>query len=348
MATCDQTRDSVVDFARSLLAIDFAAVAPIEHRLHLAGVEISVRFHDPVIAAAYAGRLPPNNTGRDNVEDRLVVLHADQLAWPAAPVWKDSACSPRQFHTLFATERLKVAYPFCARLWHVYDPLARKGIQLSGSRADLPPWDFGVPLRQHVHWLLAQRGLRLTHAATLGRNGRGVLIVGDGGAGKSATTLAGIASGMTTCGDDYVGLALGSEPVAHLLFRILKQDRSGLARFPALKGKMDGAPLNWQSKVELDPETFFPGCLVEKLTIDAIVLASIAHRETAKIVPISRGEIVRAMMPSNLYQFPGEDDDGLAFFARVLARVPCFRIHLAVDPVNNSNAIDALLRQVRP
>jgi hypothetical protein len=54
------------------------------------------------------------------------------------------------------------------------------------------------------------------------------------------------------------------------------------------------------------------------------------------------------MMPSNLYQFPGEDDDGLAFFARVLTRVPCFRIDLAVDPVNNSNAIDALLRQARP
>jgi len=348
IVAASQTRDTIADLARSLLKIDSATAAPIEHRFRVAGLDLSVRFGDPVIAAGYASRLPPSNTGGAEADHRLIVVHAANLNWPSAPVWKDKRCSARQFHAALAAGGLKIAYPFLDGLWHVYDPLTRKGVQLSGSRADLPPWDFGAPLRQHLHWLLAQHGLRLTHAATLGRDGRGVLIVGDGGAGKSATALSGIAAGMTSCGDDYVALGAGTQPMAHLLFRILKQDRAGLSRIPALNGRMDNLPLNWQGKVEIDPEAFFPGCLAERLAIDAVLLPCIARRETARIVPIGRGEIMRAMMRSNLYQFPGEDDDGLAFFARILAQLPSFRVDLAVDPAENSKVIDKLLQDVRP
>jgi hypothetical protein len=346
MATRDQTRDTVVDFARSLLAIDFAAVAPIEHRFRLAGIEVAVRFHDPAMAATYAGRLPLSAGNGDGVDHQLAMLHAEHLDLPMAPVWKVGACSPRQFHTLFAAEQVKVAYPFCARLWHAYDPLARKGVQLSGSRADLPPWDSGAPLRVHLHWLLSAHGLRLAHAATLGRQGRGVLIVGNGGAGKSGTCLAGLAAGMVTCGDDYVALDLRGRPQAHLMFRIIKQDREGLSRIAALDGKLDGLTLNWQGKIDLHPEVFFPGCFTERLAIEAVLLASIARGATANLVPIGRGEIMRAIMRSNLYQFPGEDDDGLAFFSKFLSQLPCFRIELASDPAANSNAIDRLLEKM--
>jgi hypothetical protein len=348
VVAASQTRDTIAHLARSLLAVDSIAAAPIENRFRIAGLDLSVRFGDPVIAAAYASRLSPSKAGGAGADHRLIVLHASNLNWPSAPAWKDKDCSPRQFHAVIAGDGLKIAYPFSARLWHVYEPRTRRGVQLSGSRADLPPWDFGVPLRQHLHWLLAEHGLRLTHAATLGRNGRGVLIVGDGGAGKSATALAGIAAGMTSCGDDYVALGGGTQPMVHLLFRILKQDRAGLSRVPALNGRTDNLPLNWQGKVEFDPEAFFPGCLAERLAIDAVLLPCITRRETARIVPISRGEIMRAMMRSNLYQFPGEDDDGLAFFARILAQLPCFRVDLAVDPAENANVIDKLLQDVRP
>lgn len=344
-----QTRSTVADFARSLLAIDYREAAPIEHRFQIAGLAVSVRFGDPVLAAAYASRFMPAMTdgmGKDE-ERKLAVIHATGLRWPSVPEWSDESCSPRRFHALLVEQGLRVAYPFSPHLWHVYDLVARRGVQLSASRADLPVWDFGAPLRQHLHWILAQKGFRLTHAATLGRDGRGVLIVGGGGAGKSGTALAGIAASMTTCGDDYVALGSDRQSTAHMVFRIIKQDRAGLSRIAAMKGRTDDLALNWRGKVELDPETFFPGCMANQMAIDAVVLPCIAHRETAHIVPIGRGEIMRAMMRSNLYQFPGEDDDGLAFFAKFLASLPCFRIDLALEPAENSKAIDRLLQDVR-
>ena len=48
---------------------------------------------------------------------------------------------------------------------------------------------------------------RIAHAASLGRDGRGILLLGHGGAGKSGTALAGVAAGLQTVGDDYVALS---------------------------------------------------------------------------------------------------------------------------------------------
>ncbi len=283
----------------------------------------------------------------NQADHRLFVFHAADLNWPCVPEWADERCSPRRFHNILAADQLKVAYPFSPRLWQIYDPVARIGVQLTGSQADLPPWDFGAPLRQHLHWLLLQHGLRLTHAATLGRNGRGVLLVGGGGAGKSGTTLAGLSAGMATCGDDYVAIGLKAEPAAGLVFRILKQDPSGLARHVEMSAKTNRLAANWQGKFELDPEEFFPGCLAEHMAIDAVMLPSITGREQAHIIPVSRGESMRALMRSNLYQYPGEDDDGFRFFARLLERLPCYRIDLALDPRVNGEAIDRFLLMAR-
>lgn len=338
----------MADFASRLLAKDLTVAAPIERMHQVAGRRISVRFSDSVLAEIYSKRLNASQGVEGDPDHRLIIVHAADIGWTSSPAWIDRRCSPRLFQDAVACQHLKIAYPGLPHLWQIYSPATRIGVQLTTSRSDLPLWDFGAPLRVHLHWLLATHGLRLTHAATLGRRGRGVLIVGNGGAGKSGTCLGGLAAGMVTCGDDYVALDLHGSPKAHLIFRIIKQDLAGLSRIAALHGKFDGTAPNWQAKIELDPETLFPGCLTDCLTIDAVLLASIAGGVTANIVPVSRGEIMRAIMRSNLYQFPGEDDDGLGFFSKLLGHLPCFRIELSSDPVANSDAIDGLLEKVRP
>ena len=344
-------RSTVADFARLVVdsAIAFNRATLIERRFRVSGLTISLHCSDRIIAEAYASRLGAAEIepADGNVDHNIFVLHGTELGCPSIPPWMDERCVPRQFHDILTAQNLQVSYPFSPGIWHIYDPVARVGVQLTGSRADLPPWDFGAPLRQHLRWLLPQHGLRLTHAAAVGRNGRGALLVGDGGSGKSATTLAAIASGLVTCGDDYVATGVNGGPVAGLLFRIMKQDPAGIRRFPDLAGMADRLPVNWQGKIEFDPASIFPGCLEHWLAIEAALVPSITRRETAEIVPISQGELMRVLMRSNLYQYPGEPDDGLAFFARFLERVRCYRIDLALDPRKNGQAIARLLEQIR-
>src|SRR5207237_110630 len=71
------------------------------------------------------------------------------------------------------------------------------------------------------------------HAAAVGNDGRGVLVVGPGRSGKSTTALACLAAGFDYAGDDYV--VVSSEPPhVHSAYCAGKLAWSDLARHPAL------------------------------------------------------------------------------------------------------------------
>ena len=148
--------------------------------------------------------------------------------------------SPRRFEETLKSLGLRGAFPAAempapADPFSIFDPAARVGLQLVENLSDLPPWDSGAPFRILVHFAAASRGWRLVHAATLSMRGKGILIVGAGGAGKSGTCLAGLAGGLHTVGDDYVLIAPGEPLTAFRVYRLLKQDRQGLPAFPAFR-----------------------------------------------------------------------------------------------------------------
>ena len=149
--------------------------------------------------------------------------------------------------------------------------------------------------------------------------------------------------GLQTVGDDYVALG-GSEPaVARALFRMLKQDRAGLARIAGLAEHLAHQPLNWMNKVVFDPTAFFPDCFTDTLRIEAIVLPHVAGAAVPHFVPASAGEAMRALMRSNLYQFPGEPDDGLDYYAMLLRSLPIHRLELSDKAAENGAALAAFI-----
>ena len=93
-------------------------------------------------------------------------------------------------------------------LWRFFDPASAQGVEMIENPKALPDWDFSFPMRDFLHWGLQSIGWRLVHSGTLGVNGRGALIIGAGGSGKSGTTLAGLTRGLQTVGDDYIALSL--------------------------------------------------------------------------------------------------------------------------------------------
>ena len=339
-ATID--RRTVADFLRRAIA---AAESMPRARLHRrvaapAGIPVEAWFDNEAEADLNAPRLAdatPDDA--DRAPTRLYVLTAASLGADRLPSWTDGSCDAAEFHAILGAAGLRAGYPFRPQEWLALDDTAGVGVQLARASADLPDWFAGAPLRQHLHWLLRAGGRRLAHAATLGRDGRGILILGHGGAGKSGTTLAGVAAGLQTVGDDYIALG-GLEPaIARPLYRIVKQDRAGLARIAGLAERLAGAPENWKSKVEFDPAAIFPGCFADALRIGAIVLPKVAHAPAPRIVPAGGGEAMRALMSTNLYQFPGEPEDGLDYYAALLRSVPVYRLELSPHARDNGVAL---------
>jgi hypothetical protein len=195
--------------------------------------------------------------------------------------------------------------------------------------------------------MLGARGMRVAHAASLGESGVGVLFLGNSGAGKSGIALAGLSVGLSSVGDDYLGLGHeDGEIVARPLYRIVKQDRLGLSRVPQLADVADSLALNWKGKAELDPEEHFPGAFAERLAIRAIVLPRIAHADRPSLSAATPGEAMRALMRSNLHQFPGEADDGMRFFGGMLRQLPVHRLDLSENFPRNGELVRTLLRSL--
>jgi hypothetical protein len=335
-------RRSITSFLRRVIA---AAEGLPRARLHRraaapAGVPLELWFDEAGeadVAGARLADLEPQ--AEQEARIRLYVLRGASIGLDEFPSWTDTACEAAEFHAILAEAGLRAAYPFHPNQWLALDLVAGVGVQLARSPTDLPPWFAGAPLRQHLHWLLRARGWRIAHAAGLGLNGRGVLLLGHGGAGKSGTTLAGVAAGLQTVGDDYVALGNPEPAIARLLFRVVKQDRAGLARMAGLADRLADLPLNWMNKVEFDPAAIFPGCFTDALRIGAIVLPRVSHAAVPRFAAAPPGEAMRVLIPSNLFQFPGEPIDGLDYYAALVRSVPVHGLELSDKAADNGAAL---------
>lgn len=291
--------------------------------------------------AVRTGDPPP----RSKVE--IFLLDATCRGWEAPAVWDVSrGLTSRELEATLEQAALRGFYHHEAPSWQLYDPVLRAGVHTLPSPMAIPPWESGSPLRLFLHWAYADKGMRLTHAATLGIGGAGGLIVGASGSGKSGTTLAGLLNGLESAGDDYVLLEHGEGLTAHAVFRIFKQDSNGLRRAgldPALLGS---TAVNWHGKHEFDAQALYPCGFVSRHSICCILAPEVAHLDRTRIEPLSAANAALALAPSAVLQLQGDTREGFRFFAELSRRLPAFRVRLSENPREIADAIgNHLLRE---
>jgi hypothetical protein len=201
----------------------------------------------------------------------------------------------------------------------------------------------GSPLRLFLHWAYAAAGMRLTHAATLGLRGRGVLIAGPSGSGESATAIAGLMNGLDSAGDDYVLLEGGARPMAHSVFRVLKQDRQGLRHAGVTEKAIESTGLNWHGKVEFDAADIAAGGLADRMEIVAILIPEIGGLRQTKWQAATAHEAALALTPSAVFQLPGDAAEGFRFLAAIARQIPCYRVRLSREPSEIAGSIGSFL-----
>lgn len=142
-------------------------------------------------------------------------------------------------------------------------------------------------------------GFAVIHSATLVTpDGRGVLIIGPQGAGKSTLTIALLEAGCRWAGDDgaFVDLDARRRVVAvprH--FHLAPRTAAAFPRFAPLL-----MPLTWNEKQRLDPERAWPGRGLEAVTDPSVVLLPrVSHTPATTVEPTGRTEALGAMMEAS-------------------------------------------------
>ena len=126
----------------------------------------------------------------------------------------------------------------------------------------------------------------MTHAGAVGRDGRGVLLVGRGGSGKSTLALSCAIAGMEIVADDYVLLEPDSL-TAHAMQSTAKLTEDSAERLGVSAAAIDPAgfepTLEGSAKALVDIRAIAPGTLVRRLEVRAIIAPTLSLHGPAHI-----------------------------------------------------------------
>ncbi|MBZ9996370.1 serine kinase [Mesorhizobium sp. BH1-1-4] len=340
------TLETLPDYGRYLLAAAENAGLryPTTCKVSLPLLELTVHLGHGVLADALGHAFV--EAGRDRPEPaacRVFIAYPGIHGIPEPARWGDAHFTEHGFAKRLAEAGLRGHYFHDLDFWQIYDPHRSVGVQLMASADAFPPWEPGAPLRAFLHWEYAARGMRLTHAGTLGIDGKGILLAGAGGAGKSGTVAAGLLNGLDSVGDDYVLIDLVGGVTARPLFSTLKQDARGFARLGLQQRLAEQGPLNWQGKHTFHIGDVTPRPVPAMLDIVALVVPHISGGGASSIMPVSRRDAMIALAPSGIAQMPGERESGFRFFSELTRLLPCFRLSLGTDPAEIAGAIENFL-----
>ncbi len=203
--------------------------------------------------------------------------------------------------------------------------------------------DRARPLQRMMSEFCRSLGIQEIHAALVGWRGRGVLLAGAGGRGKTTASLDGLHEGLQFLGDDSV--AIGEDADGRLLgYRLYASARvrtSQLGRWPAFKGHWQ-MPEPPEEKALLLPGTFLPGRLAGDVRIAAIVLPAVTGNGL-RLERISGVAAFHALVhESRDNRRFGLTAREFARLARMTREIPCYRLEVDRDPGRVADALREL------
>lgn len=212
------------------------------------------------------------------------------------------------------------------------------------AQADrVPDYEICTPMRMLFNWRCAAHDALMVHAAAVGYDGIGALIIGKSGAGKSTTSLHCLLDGMDYLGDDYVAITGPVPTVAHHLYRGCKVMDDALEKLPELLPAV--TMRNQQSSKNIVILNESMGNLVSSLEIVAIVRPCVCHAARTSFSPLSPMQAVTEFAGSTILQMPGTGKYMLRELAKFCASIPAYEMAMSSIPVEISTALKDFLLQ---
>ena len=241
-------------------------------------------------------------------------------------------------------EHITAMYAPEAVTYMLWDSQSQRGIYWIEELNRLPYWEQSAPLIHLFHWLNADHGVALVHAAAVGRNGKGLLIVGPGGTGKSTSAIACLAAGWEYVSDDYSLLGGSHPPRAINLFGVGKLLPNSLEYFPELHQEIV-AVRGDDDKSIFDFTQNYGNQVVDSLELVGVVLPQLGS-EPQGPRNISRLSAAVALMPSTVFQLRTVKALAMHQISETLRALPSYAITFGPDRTQAPNQLGALLDEL--
>lgn len=267
--------------------------------------------------------------------DLTLTVLSGALAGAIPPPWNLPHTSPRHLERLHVDEArgLRAFYDHDRRFWSICDAATRRGLFWIADTVDVPFWEEAAPFKAIFNWFLAETRATLLHAGVVVHHGRGVLLAGPGGSGKSTTVMAAVAAGLGTCGDDLVVVDDSAGAwTGHALYDAVKF-------FPAEPGGRvpdlftNAAPVRpCGDKSLIRYSDVAPGRLVRSVPLVALMQCVVSGQATTTITPLAPGAMLRSLGPPTAFLLRGAEPETLRKSAALVRTVPAFTLALGTNP----------------
>jgi hypothetical protein len=201
-------------------------------------------------------------------------------------------------------------------------------------------WHIARPLMHAIKGVSLKTAWTPIHAASVARDDKAILIVGQSGAGKTSIAMSCAAQGWDYLGDDAV-MVRGKPPRVASLYNSGRLREDTFKYYPqimrACLGISDDAG---ELKAELDMALIRPP--VASAVVSAIVVPQPTTWTEVRLVPIGRAETLRKLMEATRQSMLGDEAAVFSKLAALVAEVPCY----ALTPCGDAAALGSALARL--
>ncbi len=195
--------------------------------------------------------------------------------------------------------------------------------------------------------LFWQHDFHELHSAGLSKDGKGLLIVGPSGSGKSSITLSLVKAGWDYLTDDMLLFRSTSSGIeAFPIRRYFKVDKAIITKYPELEYQLQKPLEQLQDEAYINIDEVYGDQLTQRCIPHIIIFPQITHEEKSHQEPIKRSQAFINLFKSNCY---GMYFDQLITRRRIevikelVYQAECYKLSVGLDLYDNPEKIIELL-----
>lgn len=331
--------DALAAFHRAV-----AARGLVEERIAVAGCAADLEFAGP----ALHGRLFPalahlrSEAGLASLSVAVFDSTSTGVRMPPPP-WGTGDVRERGEVEGFREGPWRIAFNVGSGMLVAHDRDRGRALVWTRDADAVPYYETASPVRPLLAWWLGDAGLQVVHAAGVGRDGRGVLLTGRGGSGKTTTALLCVQAGWAYAGDNNLVLEPGARPRAHALYASATVRPGTLERMPGLRARLRNAHRLDEEKGLLFVDDRGGATMLPSFDVAAILLPRVVGGAATRTAPADAGACLAALAPSSILPLPGAAHASFARLAAVARAVPAHHLLLGTDVDAVPSVVDGVL-----